>query len=308
MTTKQSTPSPEIPLHDWAPESGTPSSSRYPDDQHPLGPLRPIARRWPLVLIVTVLAAAGGAAIGLKRAPTWSASSEINVGRVDVRVQALPGYVAGAQSLASAYSRIAESETILRPVGRQLDLSPLQVAGRVEASPVPGSPIFRITGHGGDQQSAIQLTNAMTDEVKRYVTASDTGQKAVGDLLERYRDQVSSADKLRRKLQRLQRRRDDAESSPTTVEAPSATQIRNVRVDFETAQLRSQALASQYQNRADELASTAGVQVISTPLAAASDRNSTLQRLVTVGLVGGLIAGSLLALLVDALARRRRLG
>lgn len=313
MTTQESIPPSDHLLRDEAaplPRGAWPRDLH--DDEHPLGPLRPIVRRWPLVLVVMLLCGAAGAAVGLKRSPTWSASSTVNVGRVDVRVQALPGYVAGAETLAAAYSRIVDSQAIAGPVGRSLGMSPVQVAAHVTATPVPGSPMFRIIGTGASQAQAIRITNAVTAEMKRYVTASDSGQNSVGSLLRRYERAVAASDRLRRTLTRLEAARSaavgagsTATTTLTTTGVPSLARIRGVRVRYETEQLRAQALATQYQNRAEEVASTAGVQVIATPLTATSDRKSKLERLVAVGLVGGLVAGSLLALLLEGTRRRR---
>jgi capsular polysaccharide biosynthesis protein len=321
MTTQQSIPpSDNLPLADDRPAAPPRDWMRDTyDEQSPLGPLRPIARRWPLVLVITLLCGAAGAVVGLKRSPNYTASSSINVGRVDVRVQALPGYVAGAETLAGAYSRIVDSQVILQPVARRLGMSPLQLANHVAATPVPSSPIFRIIATGGSQARAIQITNAVTNEMKRYVTASNAAQNGVDSLLRQYQRQVAAADRLHRTMTQLQAKRTAAlgtaatagtttTTTPTTTTggaAPSLNQIRRAKVQYATAQLRAQSLAAQYESRADEVASTAGVQVLSTPLAATSDRNSKMQRLVAVGLVGGLVAGSLLALLLDA-ARRRR--
>src|SRR4051794_28753135 len=69
---------------------------------HPLGPLRPAVIRWPIVVFFVVLFAAGAYYVSTSRSPTYTATSTINVGRTDVRVQALPGYVQGAQQLAGS--------------------------------------------------------------------------------------------------------------------------------------------------------------------------------------------------------------
>lgn len=268
----------------------------------PLGPLRPIARRWWLVLIMAVIGVAAGYAVADRRAPVYTATSEINVGRVDVRVQALPGYVAGAESLASAYSRIVESNQILEPVGRQLGISTLEVASRVTASPVPSSPIFRISGAGASPQDAIRVTNAATNQIRHYVSRTSTGQNAVSSLLSRYQKQIAESQALSRRIGRMQTRR-----TLSIPPIPTTADISKIKVEQSTAQLRANSLATQYETRDSELSSTAGVQVLSRPFSAKSDRKSLLQRGIAAGLVGGLAIGALLAVFTDALSRRRRL-
>ncbi len=60
-----------------------------------------------------------------------------------------------------------------------------------------------------------------------------------------------------------------------------------------------------FRDRRVELASTAGIQVISRPALAGDDRRTVLQRLVAVGLVAGVLVGSALAMLLGARRRRR---
>src|SRR4051812_26053428 len=90
---------------------------------HPLGPLRPAVISWPIVLLFLALFAGGAYYVGTTRDPTYTATSSFNVGRTDVRVQALPGFVEGAQQLAASYSRVAISDAIVRPTARRTGLT-----------------------------------------------------------------------------------------------------------------------------------------------------------------------------------------
>jgi hypothetical protein len=121
---------------------------------HPLGPLRPSAIRWPIVVLFVLLFAAGGYYVSTTRSPDYTSTATINVGRTDVRVQALPGYVQGAQALASSYSRVVTSDEIVDPVAKRLGLTPGDVRSRLSATPIAGSPIFSISATGADAASA----------------------------------------------------------------------------------------------------------------------------------------------------------
>src|SRR4051812_21841223 len=123
-----------------------------------LGPLRPIVRRWPVVVAVVALALVAAVAAARVQAPTYTASADVNVGRVDVRVESLPGYVAGAQALASAYSRVTTSDDVVTPLARRLKLSPAEVRARLGATPVPEATIFRIFGTGDSADDAVRFT------------------------------------------------------------------------------------------------------------------------------------------------------
>src|SRR4051794_26971755 len=272
-----------------------------------LGPLRSVVRFWWVVLIVTVLAVAGAVAAGLAQAPTYTASSDINVGRVDVRVQTLPGYVAGAQALAAAYARVATSDELIDPLAKRLKLPAAQLRARISSSPVPNATIFRIWGTGASEQDAISVTRAATQQMETIVTAQDGSRTELSDVLSEYRDVSRQAATLRAGIDRLK----NPPTSPAATATPTSrkardrrdAQVASLQVALDTAELKMQTLGGRYQERGNELAATAGIQVISRPETAASDRHRTVQRLATIGLLGGLVLGAALAALLD---RRRR--
>jgi uncharacterized protein involved in exopolysaccharide biosynthesis len=276
-----------------------------------LGPLRSILRRWPVVVAVTALIVATAIAAALLQAPTYTASADVNVGRVDVRVQSLPGYVAGAQALASAYSRVTTSDEVVTPLARRLGLSEGAVRSRLGATPVPEATIFRIFGSGSDVRDAVGFTRAATAQVEAYVGSRDDGRQALGDTLSAYREQSRTAAGLRERIERLRDQQTAATASVTATPSGSdarrarerrSAEIARLQVALDTAELKMQSLGSRYQERGNELAATAGIEVISRPVTAASDRQRTLQRLLAVGLVAGVLLGSGLALVID---RRR---
>jgi hypothetical protein len=291
-----------------------PQPAAYEPD--PLGPLRGVVRRWPIVAAVTAVLIAAAVAAALAQTPTYTASADINVGRVDVRVQSLPGYVAGAQALASSYSRLATSDDIVTPLARRLRLPAGDVRSRLGASPVPEATIFRVYGTGDSVEDAVRFTAAATDEIEAFVKRTDSGERAVAASLNAYREQSRAAATLRLRIERLRDEQSAATASttsPTAPPTPSAAarrrareqrsaEIARLQVALDTAQLKMQVLGGRYQERGSELAATAGIQVISRPVTAASDRGRTLQRLLAMGLVAGLLLGAGLALLVD---RRR---
>src|SRR3954454_9682986 len=92
-----------------------------------------VVRRWPIVLGITAVLVVAAIVAGNVQTPTYTASSVISVGRVDVRVQSLPGYVVGAQALAAAYSRVLTTDVIVVPLARQLRMSPAEVRKRLTA-------------------------------------------------------------------------------------------------------------------------------------------------------------------------------
>ena len=71
-----------------------------------------------LALLPVVILAAAGITLGLRRQPTYTASTVINVGAPDIASQATPGYVEAEQTLASAYSREVTSQFVYKPVAK----------------------------------------------------------------------------------------------------------------------------------------------------------------------------------------------
>lgn len=298
---------PRAPRHPDGDGPPGPAPSGPPDPgPSALGPLRPVADRWPLVLLVVLLFVGGGVYAGLTRSPTYKAETEINVGRTDVRVQALPGYVAGAATLANAYSRVVVSDEIVDRIAPRLGVPKGEVSANLTAAPVPENPILRIVGSGASPEEAVRLTGVAAEQLERYVARTDASSKSVDAMLGEFRRESRRAADLKRELRRLETRDAQASAIGSTVEAPSAEEEDDLRVAYETARLRADALAQMFRDRQVELASTAGIQVISRPALAGDDRRSVLQRLIAVGLVAGVVVGSALAMLLGA--RRRRKG
>ena len=282
--------------HDPIPRAEPPPSA--------LGPLRPVVDRWPLVLLVVLLFVGGAVYVGLTRTPAYRAETQINVGRTDVRVQALPGYVAGAATLANAYSRVVMSDEIVDRVASDLDVPKGQVKEDLTASPVPENPILRIVGWGDDPEAAVRLTRTASDELERYVASTDASSRSMKANLREFREQSRKAADLRRRLDRLEA---GSTAAVATIDEPSAGEVARLRVAYETAKLRADALGQMFRDRQVELSSTAGIETISRPAPAGDDRRSVLQRLIAVGVLAGVLVGSALAIMLGA-RRRRRVG
>lgn len=283
------------------------------------GALRAILARWAVVLLTVLVFVGGAVYFGLERKPTYTATTSLNVGQVDVRVQALQGFVAGASSLAASYSRIATSERIVAPVAKDLGTSRANVARRLSATVVPDSPIFEIIGTGETTGDAVRLANAVTREMQAYVARRSSGDSAAAKLLKAYTAQARKTDSLERRYTRLRNRREqglrnrrEQATGATTLESdadegnvPTATQVANARVGHQTAELQTQVIGAQYQSRSAETATTAGVELLKRAFTAESDRDKVLQQLVAIGLVAGLLVGASLALLLGRRATRR---
>ena len=274
------------------------------------GVLQAMRARWVWVLLPVLVFVGVAVYVGVERKPTYTATASVNVGRVDVRVQALQGFVAGASSLAASYSRIATSQKIVAPVARKLGTSRANVAERLSATVVAESPIFEIIGTGATADDAVRLTNAATREMQAYVARRSSGDNAADKLLKAYSIQAGKAATLQRRYIRLRNLRERATSAVPQVgeevpDVPTASQVTNALVARQAADLQREALGAQYQSRSSETESTPGVELLKRALTAESDRQKVLQQLAAIALVAGLLVGASLALLLGRRATRR---
>jgi hypothetical protein len=265
-------------------------------------------RRFPvLVVLPVVVFTAAGITLGLRRHPTYTASSEINVGIPDVSAQATPGYVVAAQSLASAYSRQVNGIDIYRLVARRRRLPVATVEARLSSSAVPSGSTFFINGSGPSVSSAIGLTKAATAALQQTINVLQQGVGASPALLNRYRLLQSNADQLADRLTMLQKQRAAGTATATTAGTAaevSEAQVRQANVDAQVAELQAQALAGQYTQSATT-SRGAVIQVLNPPTGASNDRRSVTERYGLIGLVAGLVMGAVFALMVAGLRERQ---
>jgi len=253
-----------------------------------------LRRFWWLIVGLAVLLGAAGVYVGANRGATYTAAASVNVGRVDIRSQALPGYMTAAQALAASYSRVATSDRAAAEIGRRLRLSPQTVAGRLAAAPVPKAPIFVITARGPSAAAAIGLANAATDQIKRYVSSTDAGDAAATGILSAYRKQARRAASLKLKIRGLRS------------EGAAASAISRAQLALQTSRVRLQGLSTQYQAQSQEVLSTAGIEVLDRPTRAVSNHSKTIKQYGAAGAVAGLLLGVALALGLERWMTRRR--
>jgi hypothetical protein len=256
-------------------------------------------RRYPvLALLPVVVLAAAGITLGLRRAPTYTASTTINVGSPDIASQATPGYVQAEQTLASAYSREVQSQFVYNPVAKDLNLSRGEVASRLSSSAVPSSPTFTINATGPTKESAITLAATATKELQHYINVIDQGETSSSQLLNRYRDATREADRLAGISGKL------AGQNSVTPGSVSATRRQEAKVAAQVAQLKANALAQQYTN-SSTMSRGATIQVLLPATSATSDRQTITERYGVIGVAAGLVLGAALALLVANIRRRK---
>jgi capsular polysaccharide biosynthesis protein len=236
---------------------------------------------------------------GLVRSPTYTARTELNVGKVDVQTAAVPGLVAAIQSLAAAYSRTIDAQGVVTPVARRLKLAPGDVAARVSASPVPESPLIRVTAQADDPGTAVSLANVTSQSLIDYTTQVNSTNPDSARLLAQFRKATVRLSAARQNRDRVRLR---YERAPTT---ENQAALNEAGAEVDAVRLEVTSLGDQYRASVQGLARGQIIQILQPAVGATSDRGSVLQRLLFFGLLGG-IAGGLLAATLRANQPRMR--
>jgi capsular polysaccharide biosynthesis protein len=261
--------------------------------------LRAAARRWWLILLPALALLAVAIFLGLSRAPTYTARTQANVGSIDARTQALPGFVEGAKSLASAYSRFVVSDRIIDATARRVGMSSAEVRRRITATPVPSAPIVTILATGPSGEEARRVADAAMLELSDYVKKLEGASSRSARLLSEYRARTNSANLLQARYDRLRAARQNDSGSV------SAARITEVKTQADTDRLRAQTLGQMYSDARARDEGAAEISLLNSATSATSDRNSVLQRLAFVGFFGGAAIGLGLVAMWEGRRRRR---
>lgn len=258
-----------------------------------------LARRWWLILLLAVLGAAAGIAAAVQRSPEYTVRSEYNVGSVNLRNQAVPGFEEGAESLASAYARIVGTTVILAPVARRTRTPLPETAERLSADPVPNSPVLRLTATGASPAQARALNTAGGEELQLYVRRQEQASRRSEALLRRYRSATQRATELGDREGRLRARRRLGQGSTTRA------QVRQASVAADTQRLEAETIGNLYREAVDREGDGLEIELLEQTGSPSSDRVTFLQRLGFVGFIGGSALGVVFALALGRRAQRR---
>lgn len=261
--------------------------------------LRAARRHWFVALLPVLLFVGGAVALGLKRPPRYKATSNLSVGHVYVsNPTGIATIIDATQALAAVYSRAIHSGEVLQDTRRRLGEGS-SVTGSFNATPLPNSPLIKVTAESSSARGAVTLANASADALTLYVNRQVRDNSASTTLSQRYRDAslkyrqaLDTRDRLRRRFERKETRANKAARDRAAAAA-------------DTALLRREALRASYEQAVQGGTSSVSVESFSRAAGATSDRREMMQILVFVGLLGGLAAGAALALLRAARDIRR---
>jgi hypothetical protein len=260
-----------------------------------------LRRFWFVVLIAIVLFTGLGLAYASTRTPEYTASSRLIVGGLSLSTPgAQAGFATAVQGLSEAYSRAVGADKVLAPVAKRFGTTPDVIRGAVNGTPLPNSPVFTISAASSDGGRAVQLANATTSALLRYLDQLYGDNPALARLRRAYRKAVADAATKRALASDRKQANEDSDTSASRRRYVAA------RAASDEAQLKVDTLAEQYRGAASSnVGSSTVVQVLSRASAATSDKRSNQQKYGAAGLIAGIVVGLGAALALANRSRRR---
>ena len=258
---------------------------------------------WLIVVLFTLIGTGAAVAVVQQMDRPYYAETQLTVAAPDLQQPgALTGFTDAAGSLASSYSRSVRADGVVSRAARSTEDTPADVRDRVSATPVPDSPIFRITASGETPSAAAGLANASTSALVHYVRTSASGGGAADELLRRYRKASGRVSSLSLTVDRL------GQEFQLSRTPENRVRLEKARGELDVARLRASTLRQSYQQGgAAESSSLVNVQTRAE--AADAWRDKAWQKYLFAGFVGGLLVGVALATLrAQGRARRYALG
>jgi capsular polysaccharide biosynthesis protein len=272
-----------------------------PQRDAPVSPLRAVLLHPIVAIVPVVLLVVAAIAVAHTRAPTYTAESRVAIGSFSPSQSDAPGAAYAGTQFASAFSRAITAHDVVVPVAHATGLPPGVVAGRVSATPVPDSPLLRISATGTSSAQAIKLANAATDSLLSYVRRADASGDQAQALLDQFHTAQASAARADDRVSVRQRAVDRSPDSHSARRALTKSQTR-----ADTLDLRARALRAAYLQQAQSETSGIPVRTLNSAGSATSDAAKTLKLVVTIAVLAGLVVGVALATAIEATRTSRR--
>jgi uncharacterized protein involved in exopolysaccharide biosynthesis len=245
-------------------------------------------RRYPMVVIVPmVLFCALGIGVGIARPPTYTATSQLTVGQLNIADPAAVGTVVQAsQQLAAVYARAINANFVRQRIAK--DAGSDAADAKVSATPIPDSPLIKVTATSSSSSRAVKVANAGARALTAYAVRSSQSGTAT-QLATEFRAVALAYARQRDTVARLQRA---YRSSPTR---DNKTRMNDAQADLQALLLKREGLRTSYQGTLTTTRSSPALQPFAVASGATSDRSSKTQILALLGLVAGAAIGAALA-------------
>jgi capsular polysaccharide biosynthesis protein len=257
-------------------------------------------RHWfAAALPVVVLVVLAGLA-AYQRAPVFTAETRLAVGRVDPSVPGgLVGFTDATRALAERYSRSVRSEAVLQPVAGAGVAAIDALRAKINAAPVPESPVFRITAKGETAEEAVRLSNQVSNSMVRFAAIQSEETPLSGRALAAYRS-ASALMAERRAIEGKRRQQDDARET-----LRSRRLLAAARAEVAVAELRVRILRNEYEASRRTPGPVATVSILEHATGATSDRLKKAQLLLFAAVAVGLPIGLAFAVMLGNRDLRR---
>ncbi len=267
------------------------------------GVLQAMRRRPFLTALPIVVMLALAVAYSLQRTPVYTAEARMSVGRIDLsQPGALNGFATATQALATAYSRAIGAQEVVQRVASENRLDPLEVRGRLNSTPIPQSPLFRITATGTSSKQAQRIANSASEALRDFVRDSNAvSPTSSGPLLKAYeQEQVRVAKASQRLAAAKQAVQEDRTSE-------NRAALAKAQGRFSAAQLRATVASTNYTSSASGGTSNGSVSILAPATFAVNDRGNKTQIYAFAAFVIGAFLGAALAMLAEERRFRRSL-
>lgn len=275
--------------------------------------LTAISRHKRIILIAAILLALVGLGIGVARKPTYTATTTLQVGTVNLNAPGFDGFVQGATSLTTVFSRAIFASSVLAELQSKLGVTPSKAAQHLSAEPIPLSPSFDIVATGATAQGAIDLANTTSKAVIAYEQKAASATTPQGEaLLKEYNSAAQTLQQAHAVVQSYsteesRKHAKDLKAGITPNSMPSKALVQ-ARAAEDDAKTRAEALSASYRSVTTTAAganpASGLVSIVAEASTATNDRKSKFQLFGLVGLFAGIIIGCIVAMLRE----RRRIG
>jgi hypothetical protein len=247
-------------------------------------------RRYPILAILPVFFfVAAGVAIGLGRAPTYTATAEVSVGRISTTTPTgIPGVIEASRALASTYARAIDASAVVNAAAKSVNRPPGAIKATVNATPIPESPLIKVTATGATTGEAVRTANAASKALIDYVGRLNRTESELERVATRFRVAAFEYSRRQDVLDRLQRSADNGSTS-------ARDGLVKARAELSSARLERDSLQATYTTLQQSGTAAPTLEVFSLADGAESDRAETVQILGLIGLIAGLLAGAGLA-------------
>jgi capsular polysaccharide biosynthesis protein len=262
---------------------------------HRISAWEAMKRHWVRAILPVVILVPIAIVIGLGRSPKYTSETHLIVGRLSITNPGLAGFVTATQSLAAAYARAVTASAVTEPVGKELGITPKQVASRLEGSPIQLSPVFRVIAHGASAGQAVALANDTSNALISYVSSLNRENPDGPNLLKRFRAASKEFSSANLEMQSAQDNYDHSQTEGNRRALDAAVAVRA------QAELEKNTFGVLYTGSEAGQSTASLVSTLNPATTATSDRGSVTQMLVLVAIIAGLVIG-----LALATARARR--